>query len=107
MLIVVIILLSYRPLKFCDRIRISTNDDIIGDVIEITILYTKLRTIRNELIAVPNQMLLQQRIINYSDLDVLACAIEVSLTYEQKRQRVESLLLEAAEKTKEIIRALA
>ena len=99
-----ILLLSSRPFKIGDRIRISTNDDLIGHVIEITILYTKLRTIRNELIAVPNQMLLQQQIINYSGLDVLACAIEVSLTYEQKRQRVKSLLLEAAEKTKEIIK---
>src|SRR5919106_3644138 len=99
-----ILLLSSRPFKIGDRIRTSTNDDLIGDMIEITILYTKLRTIRNELIAVPNQMLLQQQIINYSGLDVLACAIEVSLTYEQKRHRVESLLLEAAEKTKEIIK---
>jgi small-conductance mechanosensitive channel len=84
-----ILLLSSRPFKIGDRIRTSANDDLIGDVIEITILYTKLRTIRNELIAVPNQMLLQQQIINYSGLDVLACAIEVSMTYEQKRQRVE------------------
>ncbi len=98
-----ILLLSSRPFKIGYRIRTSTNDDLIGDVIEITIIYTKLRTIRNELITVPNQMLLQQQIINYSGLDVLACAIEVSLTYEQRRQRVENLLLEAAEKTKEII----
>ena len=99
-----ILLLSSRPFKIGDRIRTSTNDDLIGDVIEITIIYTKLRTVRNELITVPNQMLLQQQIINYSGLDVLACAVEVSLTYEQKRHRVESLLLEAAEKTKEIIK---
>lgn len=98
-----ILLLSSRPFRIGDRIRTSANDDLIGDVIEITILYTKLRTIRNELVAVPNQMLLQQQIINYSGLDVLACVIEVSLTYEQKRQRIENLLLEAAEKTKEII----
>ena len=99
-----ILLLSSRPFKIGDRIRMSANDDLIGDVIEITILYTKLRTIRNELIAVPNQMLLQQQIINYSGLDVLACVIELSLTYEHKRQRVENLLLEAAERTKELIR---
>jgi small-conductance mechanosensitive channel len=54
-------------------------------------------------------MLLQQQIINYSGLEiaalenVLACTIEVSLTYEQKRQRVENLLLEVAGKTREII----
>src|SRR3712207_1980934 len=45
-----ILLLSSRPFKIGDRIRTSENDDLIGDVIEITILYTKMRTIRNELI---------------------------------------------------------
>ena len=99
-----ILLLSSRPFKIGDRIRPSSNDDLIGDVLEISILYTKLRTIRNELVTVPNQMLLQQQIINYSGLDVIACSIEVSLTYMHKRQRIENLLLEAAEKTKEIIR---
>lgn len=99
-----ILLLSSRPFKIGDRIRPSSNDDLIGDVIEISILYTKLKTIRNELVTVPNQMLLQQQIINYSGLDVIACSVEVALTYMHKRQRIEKLLLEAAEKTKEIIR---
>jgi len=99
-----ILLLSSRPFKIGDRIRPSSNDDLIGDVIEISILYTKLKTIRNELVTIPNQMLLQQQIINYSGLDVLGCSIEVSLTYMHKRQRIEKLLIEAAEKTKEIIR---
>ena len=98
-----ILLLSSRPFKIGDRIRPSSNDDLIGDVLEISILYTKLRTIRNELVTVPNQMLLQQQIINYSGLEIIACSIEVSLTYMHKRQTIENLLLEAADKTKEII----
>ncbi len=99
-----ILLLSSRPFKIGDRIRISANDDnSIGDVIEINILYTKLRTIRNELVAIPNQMLLQQQIVNYSGLDILACMVDVSLTYDHDRKRIEILLLEAAEKTLGII----
>jgi small-conductance mechanosensitive channel len=99
-----ILLLSSRPFKIGDRIRPSSNDELMGDVIEISILYTKLKTIRNELVTVPNQMLLQQQIINYSGLDILAFSIEVSLTYMHNRQRIEKLLLEAAEKAEEIIR---
>jgi small-conductance mechanosensitive channel len=98
-----ILLLSSRPFKIGDRIRASPNDDLIGDVIEITILYTKLRTIRNELVAIPNQMLLQQQIINYSGLDTLACTVDVSLTYDHSRKRIEALLMEAAKETKEIV----
>jgi small-conductance mechanosensitive channel len=97
-----ILLLSSRPFKIGDRIRASVNDDLIGDVIEITILYTKIRTIRNELVAIPNQMLLQQQIINYSDLDILACTVDVALTYDHSRKRIESLLSEAAKKTQGI-----
>jgi small-conductance mechanosensitive channel len=98
-----ILLLSSRPFKIGDRIRTSVNDDLICDIIEITILYTKLRTIRNELVAIPNQMLLQQQIINYSGFDTLACTVDVALTYDHSRKRIESLLLEAAKKTEEII----
>ena len=98
-----ILLLSSRPFKIGDRIQTSANDDAIDDVIEITILYTKLKTIRNELVAIPNQMLLQQQIINYSGLELLACSIEVAMTYEHSRKRIEALLLEAAKKTNEII----
>ncbi|MFL6521986.1 MAG: mechanosensitive ion channel domain-containing protein [Nitrososphaera sp.] len=57
-------MLSSRPFKISDRARTSANDDLIGDVIEITILYRKIRTIRNELVAIANQILLQQQIIN-------------------------------------------
>lgn len=98
-----ILLLSARPFKIGDRIRASSGDDLIGDVVEITILYTKLNTIRNELVAIPNQMLLQQQIVNYSGLDVLACSVEVALTYDTNRRRAEALLLEAAGMTEGII----
>jgi small-conductance mechanosensitive channel len=97
-----ILLLSSRPFKIGDRIRAYVNDDLIGNVIEITILYTKIRTIRNELVAIPNQMLLQQQIINYSGLDILACTVDVALTYDHSRKRIESLLSEAAKKTQGI-----
>ena len=98
-----ILLLSSRPFKIGDRIQASPNDDLVGDVIEITILYTKIRTMRNELVSIPNQMLLQQQIINYSGLDLLACSIEIALTYDHNRKRIETLLLEAAKKTDQII----
>ena len=48
-------------------------------------------------------MLLQQQIINYSGLDTLACTVDVALTYDHSRKRIESLLLEAAKKTEGII----
>jgi small-conductance mechanosensitive channel len=48
-------------------------------------------------------MLLQQQSINYSGLNQRACSIEAALTYEHNRKRIETLLLQAANKTNQII----
>ncbi len=75
----------------------------MGDVIEISLLYTKIKTVRNELVAIPNQILLQRQIVNYSGLDILATTIEVSAVYDSNRNKVESLLVQAAKNTDGII----
>jgi small-conductance mechanosensitive channel len=98
-----ILLLSSRPFKIGDRIRTTEDDSLIGDVIEISLLYTKIKTVRNELVAIPNQTLLQRQIVNYSGLDFLATGIEVSAVYDNNRKKVESLLVEAAKNTDGII----
>lgn len=98
-----ILLLSSRPFKIGDRIRTTEDESLIGDVIEITIIYTKIKTIRNELVTIPNHMLLENQIVNYSGLDVLATAIEVSVEYEADRELVKSLLMEAASSTAGVI----
>ena len=91
-----ILLLSSRPFKIGDRIRTTEDDSLIGDVSEITLLYTKIKTIRNELVTIPNQTLLQRQIVNYSGLDILATTVEISMVYDNNRKVIESLLLEAA-----------
>ena len=98
-----ILLLSSRPFKIGDRIRTTEDDSLIGDVSEITLLYTKIKTIRNELVTIPNQTLLQRQIVNYSGLDILATTVEVSMVYDNNRKLIESLLLEAAKDTGGII----
>lgn len=98
-----ILLLSSRPFKIGDRVRTTNNDDLIGDVIEISLLYTKIMTVRNELVSIPNQTLLQNQIVNYSGLDILATSVEVSIMYQHNRKVVESLLIDSARNTEGII----
>lgn len=99
-----ILLLASKPFKIGDRIRTSDDDRFVGDVIEITILYTKIKTIRNELVTIPNQTLLQREIINYSGMDILAISVEIGMTYESDRQAVEKLLVNSAAGTEGIMR---
>ena len=98
-----ILLLSSRPFKIGDRIKTEQSDELVGDVIEISLLYTKIITVRNELVTIPNQTLLQNQIVNYSGMDLLATSVEVSITYQNSRKVVESLLIDSAKNTEGII----
>ncbi len=90
-----ILLLAARPFKLGDKIRITEDESLIGDVIEISLIYTKIRTIRNELVAIPNQTLLLRQIVNYSGLGILKLSVNVSMTYNSNRRLIETLLLES------------
>ncbi|MGZ8926775.1 MAG: mechanosensitive ion channel family protein [Nitrososphaeraceae archaeon] len=98
-----ILLLSSRPFKLGDRIRTTEDESLVGDVVEITLLYTKIKTVRNELVTIPNQTLLQRQIVNYSGLDVLAITVEISMTYNNNRKLIEQLLIESAKMTEGIL----
>lgn len=98
-----ILLLSARPFKLGDRIRTTEDESLIGDVVEISLLYTKIKTIRNELVSIPNQTLLQRQIVNYSGLDVLTITIIVSLTYNIDRRLIEKILIDCAKGTEGIV----
>jgi len=98
-----IILLSARPFKLGDRIKLSVDESLLGNVVEISLIYTKIKTLRNELVTIPNQSLLQNQIINYSGFDMLAVPVEVSVGYENDKNEIKALLIEAASKTSGII----
>lgn len=52
-----------RPFKIGDRIKIG---DVTGDVLEKTLLVTRVRTIKNEVITIPNSSVLSGNTINYT-----------------------------------------
>jgi small-conductance mechanosensitive channel len=91
-----ILLLSAHPFKLGHRIRTIEDKSLIGDVVEISLLYTKSKTIRNELVAIPNQTLLQRQIVNYSGLDVLYVTVNIAMTYNNSRELIEKLLIQSA-----------
>ncbi len=93
-----IILLSSRPFKLGDKVPIG-NVESLGDVIEISLIFTKIKTIRNEMVTIPNQVLLQNQIKNYSGYKFLALSILVSAGYREDEENIKSLLLAAANNT--------
>jgi len=93
-----------RAFKTGDRIMVK---DLIGDVTEIRLMVTHLRTIKNEEIVVPNSEILNSHIINYSTLARsrgLILHTTVGIGYETPWRQVEAMLRLAAERTPGLLR---
>jgi len=99
-----IILTYMRAFRIGDRVRIS---DTVGDVIEKSLLVTLVRTIKNEDITIPNSMILNSHIVNYSgviDQSGLILHTSVTIGYDAPWRKVHELLISAALNTKHILK---
>ncbi len=86
-----------RPYKIGDRVKIA---DTRGDIVEKNLLVTRVRTIKNELITVPNSQVLATATINYSDSsarsDGLIVHSTITIGYDVPWRKVHQLLIDAA-----------
>ncbi|MGV8074677.1 MAG: mechanosensitive ion channel family protein [Syntrophobacteraceae bacterium] len=92
-----------RPFKVGDRVKIA---DTIGDVMEKTLLITRVRTIKNVEVTIPNAMVLGSHMINYSALageHGLILHTTVTIGYDVPWRKVHDLLSRAALATGEIL----
>jgi small-conductance mechanosensitive channel len=88
-----------RAFKDGDRIKIG---DTVGTVTARRVLVTHLRTTKNEEVVIPNSLVLNSEIVNYSTLakrDGLILHTTVGIGYEVPWRQVEAMLLLAAERT--------
>lgn len=90
-----------RPFRVGDRVKIG---DVIGDVMEKSMLVTRIKTIKNEDITVPNSMVLSSSTVNYSshtknEKQGLIIHYTVTIGYDVPWQKVYALLIDAAMKT--------
>ena len=85
-----------RPYKVGDRVRIG---DVVGDVLEKTMLVTRLRTIKNEDVTIPNSNILTGHTVNYSTAaarEGLILHSTVTIGYDAPWAQVHELLVAAA-----------
>ncbi|RZJ75781.1 MAG: mechanosensitive ion channel [Flavobacterium sp.] len=94
------LMLTYmRLFRINDRVKIG---DVIGDVIEKTVLVTRIRTIKNEIISIPNATVMSSHTINYSsDAQDRGLIInsKVTVGYDVPWPNVHKALIEAAKRT--------
>lgn len=88
-----------RAFQIGDRIKIGDN---VGDVVEKTLAVTKIRTIKNEIITIPNSKISASEVINYSALAVengLILHTTVTIGYDAPWRKIHQLLIDAAKAT--------
>jgi small-conductance mechanosensitive channel len=97
--------LTYRRVfKKGDRVKIG---DYTGYVQESKTMVTYLRTMKNEIIAVPNSEIITSNVTNYSALarqQGLILHTTVGIGYETPWRQVEAMLMEAAARTQGLLR---
>jgi small-conductance mechanosensitive channel len=99
-----VVLTYMRPFHVGDRVRIA---DTFGDVTEKTLLVTRVRTIKNVDITIPNALVLSSHIINFSSSTItpppLILHSSVTIGYDAPWRKVHELLIAAAKGTTHIL----
>lgn len=91
-----VILTYMRAFRVGDRVKIA---DTVGDVMEKTLLITRVRTIKNVEITIANAMVLNSHIVNYSTTakdGELILHTTVTIGYDAPWRKVHELLIGAA-----------
>jgi small-conductance mechanosensitive channel len=98
-----LVLTYMRPFRAGDRVRIA---DTVGDVLEKTLLVTRVHTIKNVEVVIPNSAILGNQILNYSALARtrgLILNTTVTIGYDTPWRTVHELLIRAALRTDGIL----
>ncbi|HSF79951.1 MAG TPA: mechanosensitive ion channel family protein [Anaerolineales bacterium] len=98
-----IVLTYMRGMKIGDRVQIA---ETVGDVIDRTLLVTRIRTIKNVVITIPNGLVLNSHIVNFSasaERTGLILHTSVTIGYDVPWRQVHLLLIQAAEATEHIL----
>lgn len=96
-----LIVMTSRPFKVGDRIFFNGQ---FADIVGIELIYTKMRTLDNVLVSIPNQELLKDEIDNYGRKNVVRRSCTVTPGFEYDAAIVERALLEAADKVNGVLK---
>ena len=98
------VLLTYtRAFRVGDVVRIG---ETLGVVLEKTLLVTRLRTLRNEEVTLPNGSVLSAAILNFSrpaSSEGLVLTVSAGIGYDVEWRTVHRLMIEAARRTERVL----
>jgi small-conductance mechanosensitive channel len=86
-----------------DRVKIG---DTVGDIVEKRMFSTRMRTPFNDAVSVPNSLVMESQIVNYSDASKqggLALIVEAGIGYDVDWRTIHELFKTAASKTESVL----
>lgn len=89
------IVMTSRPFRVDDRIFFNGK---FADVVAIELIYTKMLTLDNVIVSIPNQELLKTEIDNFGKQNVIRRQCAVTIGFEYDFVFIEGILLEAISK---------
>ena len=93
-----------RAFRVGDRIKVG---DIVGEVTEVRLQVTHVRSLKNEEVVIPNSVILNSAVVNYSTLAAsqgLVLHTTVGIGYETPWRQVEAMLVMAAGRTPRLLK---
>jgi len=79
-----------KPFRVGDYIEI---DDQYGQIDEITLRSTRIRTVRNEIMVLPNSQMITQRLVNHTKRNILRIDIPFGIAYKEYPDEAREALL--------------
>lgn len=99
-----VVLTYMRAFSIGDRVKIA---DTVGDITEKTLLVTRVRTVKNVDVTIPNALVLSSHIINFSSSSMkpppLILHTSVTIGYDAPWRKIHELLIAAASSTAHIL----
>lgn len=91
-----------RPFRIGDIIRFGDTE---GEVIEKTMLVTRIRTRKNEIVTIPNSNMMSSDTSNFTSAAQrygIIVHTKITIGYDEPHEKIEALLLQAADRTEGI-----
>lgn len=88
-------LFGERPFQIGDIIEV---ENVIGEVLAIDLMATKLRTFANHYVRIPNEVMIKSKVVNHTRFPIRRLDLELPIAYGEDLERVRRALFEIADR---------
>lgn len=89
-------IIIFRPFQVNDIIKV--NDNMMGEVMDITLRHTIIKNYQNKMIVIPNAIINKEKVMNYNLGDKKCCQwIEIGISYDSDLDKAKEIIRDECE----------